>query len=116
MIVSRRFIETHRLWFDTSLRYTGDWDWIIRILKLGHTRFVDAVISRYRVHEQQTRQTTARKALVAEDRLVLNRYKSPPLVHLGIVSYFRLRKLLRVLAGEGVGGGFRAIKRFLHKM
>lgn len=115
MLVSRRFVEANDLFFDTSLRYTGDWDWIIRILKLGRTKFVDTPVSRYRVHEQQTRQTTARAALGAEDRLVLARHGSSRLVRSVIVGYARLRKLRGLLAAEGRSGAARAFHRFLRR-
>jgi glycosyltransferase involved in cell wall biosynthesis len=115
MIVARDFIEQHRLLFDTSLKYTGDWDWIIRILKHGRTRYVDAVISKYRVHDEQTRQTTKRKDLVAEDRLVLARHGSSALAHRLIVNYFRLRKLASIFTAEGGMGAARAMTRFLRQ-
>ncbi|HEV7574996.1 MAG TPA: glycosyltransferase family 2 protein, partial [Caldimonas sp.] len=115
MIVARGFIEKHRLMFDTSLKFTGDWDWIIRILKAGRTRHVDAIISKYRVHEQQTRQTTKGKDLVAEDRLVLARHGSSAIVNVLIVNYFRFRKLVSILSAEGGSGGVRALKRFLRR-
>jgi len=115
MLVSRGFIDAKNLFFDTSLRYTGDWDWIIRILKYGRTKYVDTVVSRYRIHEQQTRQTTARTALGAEDRLVLSRHGSSRFVRSVIVGYSRTRKLLGLIASEGGSGAARAFYRFLRK-
>ena len=113
MLVSRRFVEEQSLDFDTTLRYTGDWDWIIRILKSGRARFVDVTVSRYRVHVQQTRQTTARRALEAEDRLVLARHGSSHVVRSAVLNWLRLRKLVRIATAQGGAEAWAATARFI---
>jgi len=109
LLVARRFVNAHRLFFDTSLRFTGDWDWIIRILRAGRTCYVDVPISRYRLHEQQTRQTARRADLVEEDRKVLARYGSSILLHRLVINYIRLRKLIAILADEGIGSAWKKV-------
>ena len=109
MLVARRFVNARRLFFDTSLRFTGDWDWIIRILRAGRTRYVDVPVSRYRLHEQQTRQTARRADLVEEDRKVLARYGSSYLLHRLVINYIRLRKLITILISEGIGSAWKKV-------
>lgn len=113
MFVRREFLAAHRISFDGSLRYTGDWDWVIRILKLGRTRFIDLPVSRYRVHEQQTRQTSQRAALTAEDRIVLRRHGSSYLFHRILINYFRVQKAACVLLREGPQSLLKDTRRFL---
>jgi glycosyltransferase involved in cell wall biosynthesis len=115
MLVARKFLVANELCFDTSLRYTGDWDWIIRILKLGRTGYFDVVVSKYRIHEQQTRQTTSRKRLLAEDRLVLSRHGSSVILNKLIIAYFRVKKLVMIFSENGSAGAAEALRRFFGK-
>ena len=115
LLVARKFIVTNKLHFDTSLKYTGDWDWIIRILKMGRAEYFDVAVSRYRIHEQQTRQTVARRQLVVEDRLVLSRHGSSVILHKLIITYFRFKKFVMILSEDGGVAAIAALRRFLGK-
>ena len=50
-------LQKHRLLFDPSLRYVGDYDWMIRIHK-SHLRIgrIDRELSRVRIHDDQASQ------------------------------------------------------------
>lgn len=115
LLVSRKFLVDNGLFFDTSLRFTGDWDWIIRILKAGRSRYFDVVVSRYRMHAQQTRQVTRRAELVAEDRLVLRRHGASVVMHHLVVNYFRVKKGLAMVADDGLAATVKAVARFAAK-
>ena len=115
LLVSRKFIINNRLYFDTSLKYTGDWDWVLRILSIGRSGYFDVVISRYRIHKRQTRQTVTRRQLVAEDKLVLARHGSSFILHTLIVTYFRLKKFWLILVKDGCLAAVAALRRFLDK-
>lgn len=115
MLVARKFIVINSLYFDTSLKFTGDWDWINRILKIGRTGYFDVEVSKYRIHEKQTRQTITSKQLVAEDRTVLARYGSSVALHILIITYFRFKKFWMILSAEGSSAAVAAFRRFLGK-
>lgn len=115
LFVSLPFVRKHAPSFDTTLRYTGDWDWINRIVARGRLRFVDRVWSKYRIHPEQTRQATARRALIAEDKLVLSRHGSSYLQHQLLVNYFRAKKLILMLLLEGPSAAGAGVKRFLQR-
>ncbi len=115
LFVSLAFVRKHAPSFDTALRYTGDWDWINRIIAKGRLRFVDRIWSRYRIHPTQTRQVTARYGLIAEDKLVLARYGSSYLQHQLLVNCFRAKKLILMLLLEGPSAASAGVKRFLQR-
>lgn len=112
LFVSLPFVRKHAPSFDTTLRYTGDWDWINRIIAKGRIRFVDRIWSKYRIHPEQTRQATARRALIAEDKLVLARHGSSYLQHQLLVNYFRAKKLILMLLLGGPSAACSAVKLF----
>lgn len=115
LFVSLPYVRKHALSFDTALSYTGDWDWINRVIAKGRLRYVDRIWSRYRIHAEQTRQATALRALIAEDKLVLERHGSSHLQHQILVNYFRAKKLVLMLLLEGPSAATAGIMRFLHR-
>lgn len=115
LLVSRKFIIGNKLYFDTSLKYTGDWDWVLRILNIGRSGYFDVVVSKYRIHEQQTRQTVTRRDLVAEDKLVLARHGSSLILHMLIITYFRFKKFCMILFEGGWVAAVEAMRRFFRK-
>lgn len=115
LLVARNFIVANKLHFDASLKYAGDWDWIIRILKMGRVRYFDVLVSRYRIHEQQTRQTAERRQLVAEDRMVLSRHGTSVIFRKLIITYFRFKKFVMIFSEDGSSAAVAALRRFLGK-
>jgi glycosyltransferase involved in cell wall biosynthesis len=54
LYVRREFLERHNLYFDPSLKYAGDYDWIMRIQKAGaRMRHNNTVLLYFRVHAGQ---------------------------------------------------------------
>lgn len=115
MLVSRDFIERNNLLFDESLKYTGDWDWIIRILKLGKVDFIDMNISKYRIHSLQTRIVTKNNHLKNEDRIILKRYKSSIYIRQIIIYFYRIKKIILLIHLNGFSESFNFLKKFITK-
>jgi len=115
LLVSRKFIISNKLYFDTSLKYTGDWDWIIRIIKLGRIGYFNHIVSKYRLHEQQTRQSVCHKKLIAEDEIVLLRHGSFLIIHKLIVLFFRLKKFMLIFSKDGFSSAVAALLHFFKK-
>lgn len=101
LLVSREFILKNHLFFDEKLKYAGDWDWIIRILKKGKLKFVNIPVSKYRLHSQQTRQSTDKSELKSEDILVLRQHRISIKIHFLIIWYYRLKKILAIIYMDG---------------
>jgi len=54
LYVRRSALLQNDLWFDETLRYTGDYDWIVRLLRAPlRVLRVPEVLSHVRLHEQQ---------------------------------------------------------------
>ena len=66
-------LQKHELLFDPSLRYVGDYDWIIRIhesrLRIGR---LDRELSRVRIHDDQASQKYQDASRVETHRVVRN--------------------------------------------
>lgn len=101
MIVSRKFIFDNNLFFDEGLKYTGDWDWIIRIIKKGNIKFLDKDISKYRLHSFQTRSIISKAQLNNEDIVILKRYNSSIFLRKIIVNFYRVKKILYIFMLHG---------------
>ena len=115
MIVSRKFILENNLFFDTTLKYTGDWDWILKIISVGKLRYIDSVISNYRFHTEQTRQSVTIKKLKDEDWEVLKRHNASVVIHEIIILYYRLKKFIYIIRTEGVSESMKALSLYINK-
>jgi glycosyltransferase involved in cell wall biosynthesis len=57
LYIRRSSLQEHRLIFDSSLRYVGDYDWMIRIYKSGlRIGRLDQELSKVRIHDDQASQ------------------------------------------------------------
>ena len=75
LFVRREAIFAQQMFFDPRLRYTGDADWIIRLSSAtGNWGYLDLPLSRRRFHPAQTGQTANQEAIMAEHRLISERY------------------------------------------
>ena len=102
--VRRSFLLANNLYFDDlNFKYAADWDWFIRISRLTDFKFIDIVISKYRVHMNQTTNTVERKILNMEDMQVLKKNKSSILIYFLLLNFERLRKVYFLLKRQGVG-------------
>jgi glycosyltransferase involved in cell wall biosynthesis len=100
--INRSFLLSNNLYFDNvNFRYAADWDWFLRMSKLTKFNFIDLSISKYRVHESQTTNTTSRKTLKAEDLLVLKKNNSSIAIYYFIINIERLRKAFLLLKARG---------------
>lgn len=74
LYIKKTILMQNKLYFDTTLRLAGDFDWIIRIIavpvKIG---YVDRVLSKVRFHAGQTSQQN-KAAMNQESRLLYQRY------------------------------------------
>jgi glycosyltransferase involved in cell wall biosynthesis len=112
--IRRASLQRHNLYFDSSLKYTGDYDWIIRISKSGlNTRAMKRELSRVRLHQNQTTQMQT-AACKAERSDVLKKHG------LNTASYFllstvytllsRLRKAGLIYKNAGIMGIYQKLR------
>ena len=109
LYMKKEFLLKHELYFDTSLRLTGDFDWIIRItnesVKIG---YVDQVLSKVRFHAGQASQMNT-QAMNEEARQVYRRYGvNQGLVRI-VLFIFHWLTVFRILWNELASGGLRAV-------
>ena len=84
LYVKKQSVQQHGLSFDPSLRFVGDFEWIIRIYKAGlRIGMIRRELSRVRIHTDQASQKN-RDASTLEARIVLKTQ------HVNNVSYFLL--------------------------
>jgi glycosyltransferase involved in cell wall biosynthesis len=71
LYLKKKSIQQHGLAFDSTLRFVGDYEWMIRIHKAGlHVGVLHKELSRVRIHSDQTSQKN-REASALEARSVL---------------------------------------------
>lgn len=71
LFVRRSFLVERSLTFREDLRYTGDGDWIFRLIASGaRFGYVDRVLAGYRIHPGQTMARQRRAAIRAEQTAV----------------------------------------------
>jgi glycosyltransferase involved in cell wall biosynthesis len=104
--IKRSFLIKNSLYFDhETFRYAADWDWFLRMSLLADFKFLDLIISKYRVHSNQTTNTVGKKALKMEDTLVLKKNGSSILLYYLVINFERLRKAYFLIKE----GGFKAL-------
>ncbi len=68
LYISRQTLLQKKLMFDPDLRFVGDYDWILRMLKAGiHIGFIDSFLSTLRVHENQM--SSLHRALMTKEQI-----------------------------------------------
>lgn len=88
LFAKRQFLLKDNLFFDSSYRMRGDWDWMIRVFRAtDRIRSVSTPLALWRYHPEQT-SVLAPDAGRAESRRVCKTYG----------SNFALHRLLRLLA------------------
>jgi hypothetical protein len=101
--------------FDLSFRYSGDWDWIIRLMQATKFAYFNQPLSVYREHAVQTTQKVARKKLDSENRRILQRYKANYLLYTLLINQHRCAKMLWILRTQGFGKLYIAAKNWLRR-
>jgi glycosyltransferase involved in cell wall biosynthesis len=107
LYVKREALLRHRLKFDPSLRYVGDYDWLIRVvqtLRIGRMPFP---LSRVRIHRTQSSRLY-RKSMNAEQRRIVAAYHFNPLLfsasRCAYILIHDLKKLWFALQNGGIAG------------
>jgi len=98
LYVRRSSLQEHGLLFDPSLRYVGDYDWMIRIhksrLRIG---IIDQELSMVRIHDNQASQKYQDASRV-ETRKVLSTHQINRILHFLLFSVYLLRVWIWKLA------------------
>jgi glycosyltransferase involved in cell wall biosynthesis len=106
---------TEDMLFDLSFRYSGDWDWIIRLMQATKFAYFNQPLSVYREHAVQTTQKVARKKLDSENRRILQRYKANYLLYTLLINQHRCAKALWILREQGLVSLYRSLKNWLNR-
>ncbi len=108
LYVKKESIQKHGLFFDPSLRFVGDYEWIIRIHKAGlRIGVIHHELSRVRVHDNQaSRKYRANSEVEARKVLKDQRINNLNFILLSTLNVFLLRvwKLGRMLKTIGLRG------------
>ncbi len=108
MFIKIDFLLNNDLWFDESLHYNGDLDWIIRIMNLQENiPFLDWNLCFIRHHQQQT--TVKKKVSIMEERkTILRKFQLNLTLYSVINDVLRwisiFQKAIYTLEKEGVQG------------
>ncbi|GAB4511452.1 MAG: hypothetical protein OHK0046_09550 [Anaerolineae bacterium] len=108
LFVRRSVLTEHALWWDTTFKYTGDWDWILRLYDVAReTRYIRPALASFRMHLGQTSRRDKTEAIQAEHRRICQRYGSSYRLHHAIqvlVNYRAMGLLaLDILRRQGAG-------------
>jgi hypothetical protein len=107
------------LFFDPSLRYTGDYDWVVRMhLKRCKVGFVNRELSKVRLHESQTSRKYKNDSFsefdVVRKKLRVNALAYAVLSGINIWT-IRIWKIVHLLKGKGLLGAVKAQFNYLFK-
>ncbi|MBM3146150.1 MAG: glycosyltransferase [Chloroflexi bacterium] len=113
LYMKKSVLLQHDLYFDTTLRLVGDFDWIIRIteapIRIG---YLDRVLSKVRFHAGQASQMNT-PAMNRESNLIYQRYR----INQGLVKItlfvFHWITIFRILWGGLTSGGITAIRAMI---
>ena len=116
LYIRRSSLLRRKLLFDPSLKYVGDYEWMIRIsqsdLKIG---FVNRELSRVRLHDNQTSQKNL-KASLAEKQQVLVYHRINRLYHLLLWTSYLLQvwlwKAKKAFREDGINGFMKLLIRW----
>jgi len=113
LYVRRNYLLTNALRFDGSLKYVGDYDWILRVIKSGaKIEYVRKNFSFIRSHHEQTSCRNV-VAMSEERNRVLRKHGISPIVFSLVYStaywYSALTRLAKALYKNGPKGAFQLI-------
>lgn len=115
LFVKKQRLLEHELFFDLSLRYVADWDWIIRLAQVTNFAYLNQSLSVYRMHSQQTSHVEARQIFNVENKKIRQRYHVNTLIYLFILNKQRVLKALWLLRTQGLNALYLAIKQWLNR-
>lgn len=116
LFVKTEFLKSNHLTFDSTLRYVGDYDWILRIIqsrpKIQTTK---SILSLIRVHPQQT-STTQREKMKAELIQVQKKHGINLLFASLVRKVMFFDRVLKEIIYNGFQAGFPIIKSRLNNI
>jgi glycosyltransferase involved in cell wall biosynthesis len=115
LFVAKQLVVDKNIWFDTSFRYAGDWDWIIRLSMAGQFGYLDQPLSIYRDYPGQTTRQVGLKLIYREAKRIRQKHKTNPVLWGLLVCQHRFLKGLWILRNYRVQGLRTAIKDWLNR-
>ena len=92
------------MFFDETFKYAADWDWIIKLVNFGKFCFIDEVLSKYRIHLNQTSQKTKQKILTSEVERIIKNHNLNKVTYYFLLAKHRLMKVLWTIKNKGLNG------------
>jgi glycosyltransferase involved in cell wall biosynthesis len=118
LYVRRAALLPHQLAFDPSLRYVGDYDWLIRIVEKLRIGRVDFPLSTVRIHRVQASRLH-RQAMIAEQHRIVAAYRINPFLFSGMryayILLHDLKKLFYALKTGGLAGAMQLFQNHFTK-
>lgn len=113
LFVANSLVVDKKIYFDTSFRYAGDWDWIIRLAQASQFAYLNKPLSMYREHPFQVSQQVGRKEIFLESNRILQQYKASYWFYSFFVFLQRIIKAFWLLRRDGFYNLFARIKNWL---
>lgn len=118
LFISTIFLREHNLFFNANLKYTGDWDWLIRIFcatkNIGYLKKPLAII---RMHPAQTSRTAKVSALATEHRRIAEVYGGSYTLHRFLLKCISYRAMVLIafdtLRQRGFGAFYQRVKQWI---
>lgn len=109
LYIKKDILQRYELYFDTSLNYVGDFDWIIRITQTPiRVGYVNQVLSLVRYHSSQATQVHE-DTIKAESQLIFRRYNVNLVLRKIILTSIHLITVIKSLWNALMKGGLREV-------
>lgn len=119
LYLKRDVLEKKKLYFDASLRYAGDYDWIIRLINNGvKIELLPQTLSWIRIHDDQTSVKQRSKARSERELIAKKNGVNPLLYFFTIIAttwLFNFYKFFFTVKQTGLKGGSRLMRNWLRK-
>jgi len=111
LFIRRDLIADHQLWFDGTLRYRGDWDWIIRVWNASpRVKYINAPLSIIRMHEASMTRMASEQSTSRENQIIYARYGGNPTLGLWCRRLVKWRAMTILGWATLKSGGLRALR------
>jgi hypothetical protein len=119
LYVKKSFLVKNSLFFDATLRYVGDYDWIIRLINSGiKIDRLPETLSWVRVHDDQTSVQQQSKMRVERESIAKKNGINPAFYLFTLIAttwIFNFYKLFFTIKLTGLKGSNKLIKNWLRK-
>ena len=112
LYLRRESLLHHRLFFDPSLRYVGDYDWMIRVFDKIRVEQLPFQLSTIRIHPAQASRQH-RESMIAEQKRIMTTYRVNPFIFNISISFYIIIHDLNKLRFAFIDGGFTGAKRLI---